>query len=139
MNNNRDTLNDGARVAGGAGAFLAAILGGFARHADDVGRGVLRHADDFGRAGFHRYDDFSRPGYQSADDFLKRLEVDNSGRLRITAASDDFSRVAKLENNLDDVANESDAVFDAFAHRAAHEALKNAVKLASELEDGHDE
>ena len=47
MHQDHDNVKSGAHVGGSAAAFLAAILGGLARHADDIGRGVLRHADDF--------------------------------------------------------------------------------------------
>ena len=135
MRRDDNTFDYGTRVVGGLGAFLAAILGGLARHADDVGRGVLRHADDFGRVGIHQVDDFSRPAFQSADDLLRRLEVDRAGRLQITDTGDDISRALIIENHVDDVAHESDTVFDAFAHRAGHEALRTAVRIAGDRED----
>ena len=135
VDNHDDNLNDGARVVGGAGALIAAILGGLARHADDVGRSVPRHADDFGRVGVHQVDDFSRPAFQTADDLFRHLDVDDSGRLRITQTDDDFSRTITIDNHVDDVVMESDAFSAVFARRTAHEAMLRASRLALEPED----
>ena len=81
--NDEDRKSVGA--AGGIGAMLLAMLGGVARHADDVGRGMLRHADDFGRAGFHQVDDFGRSGLQlhHSDDVGGALWHANDDVLRL--------------------------------------------------------
>ena len=67
----RDT---GMHAAGTVGAGLLALLGGLARHADDLGRGVLRHADDFGRSAAHSADNFGSTTIRSADDVFTRFD-----------------------------------------------------------------
>ena len=58
-----------AKVVGGIGAAILALLAGLARHADDIGRGVFRHADDFGRGASHFTDDMGRGAARFGDDF----------------------------------------------------------------------
>ena len=48
-----------------------ALLGGVARHADDVGRGLLHGVDDIGRGAMHQVDDLGRIGVGAGDDIFR--------------------------------------------------------------------
>ncbi len=71
MRHDDHTLDTRAGAAGGIGAVLMALLGGAARHADDVGRGLLHGVDDIGRGAMHQVDDLGRIGVGVGDDLFR--------------------------------------------------------------------
>jgi hypothetical protein len=58
----------GAKVAGGIGVGLLALLGGIAKHSSHVGRSALRHAGEAGSSVMRHADDFGRGATHLVDD-----------------------------------------------------------------------
>ena len=58
----------GAKVAGGIGVGLLALLGGIAKHSSHVGRSALRHAGEAGSSVMRHADDFGRGASHLVDD-----------------------------------------------------------------------
>lgn len=142
----------GVGAAGGIGAMLLAMLGGVARHADDVGRGMLRHAHDFGRAGFHQVDDFGRSGlglqqiddaggslWHASDDVL-RLTDDAAHRWQEIDAAESIGRFG-VEREVDVVLRSSKTVVNGLEleHRITSEALQQTVSLLEEIAKDEEE
>lgn len=139
----------GVGAAGGIGAMVLAMLGGVARHADDVGRGVLRHADDFGRAGFHQVDDFGRSGLRLhySDDVGGALWHTNDDALRL--ADDVHRRPAieeaenigsfKVKRETDLAMGGTESVVSGLEHHITKEALKQSIKLLEDVAEEREE
>ena len=126
MRRNEETLSVGARGVGGLGACLAALLGGLARHADDVGRVMLRCGDDIGRAACSQADDAGRIAFGSGDDLLRQFD-DDLGRIRAGAGSgDDLFRSTKLQVEMETMTCESESALNGLTHRAIHQMIQNA-------------
>jgi hypothetical protein len=62
-----------AKVIGGIGVAILAIVGGIAKHAGHLGRGVGRHADDVIRGVGQNADDLGRGVGRHTDDFARGL------------------------------------------------------------------
>ena len=121
----RDT---GMHAAGTVGAGLLALLGGLARHADDVGRGVLRHADDVGRGAFHSVDDFGSTTIRGADDALGRIDDVSPNYMRRDVDAFGIHNHAELEQ----VASDVDLV-----NPVLRQAAREAIRFAEDREN-HD-
>ena len=145
--NDEDRTSVGA--AGVIGAMLLAMLGGVARHADDVGRGVLRHADDFGRAGFHQVDDFGRSGlglhhsddvggalWHANDDVLRL--VDDGHRWPAIDEAENIGRF-KVEREIDVALGDTESVASGLEHHITKEALKQSIKLLEDVAEEQEE
>ena len=145
--NDEDRTSVGA--AGGIGAMLLAMLGGVARHADDVGRGMLRHADDFGRAGFHQVDDFGRSGLRlhhsddvggalwHANDDVLRL-VDDGHRWPAIEEAESIGRF-RVEREIDVALADTESVVKGLEHHITREALKQSIKLLEDVAEEQEE
>jgi hypothetical protein len=149
MRQNEDHRTD-VGTAGGIGAMLLAMLGGVARHADDVGRGMLRHADDFGRAGFHQVDDLGRTslGFGQVDDVGGRLWHASDDLLRFTDdaghrwpeidAAENIGRFG-VERQIDSSLRSSKPVVNGLDHDITSEALKQSARLLENLVEEEEE
>jgi hypothetical protein len=62
------SVSTGAKVAGGIGVGLLALLGGLAKHGGHAGRNALRHAGEAGSRVIRHADDFGRGASHLADD-----------------------------------------------------------------------
>ena len=129
--------------------MLLAMLGGVARHADDVGRGVFRHADDFGRAGFHQVDDFGRTGLglHYSDDVGGALWHANDDALRLVddghrwPAIDEAENIGKfkVEREIDVAMGGTESVVSGIEHHITKEALKQSIKLLENVAEEREE
>ena len=92
MRHDDHTLDTRAGAAGGIGAVLMALLGGVARHADDVGRGLLHGVDDIGRGAVHQVDDLGRIGVGAGDDIFRGARRHDQYRRRRATNHDRYRR-----------------------------------------------
>ena len=70
-----------ATGAGGLGAILLAILGGVARHGDDVVRGAARYSDDIARVAIQPADDLAVSASRfHVPSHLSRIQFRPAGR-----------------------------------------------------------
>ena len=130
MTHKHENTHSASRAAGGIGAVLSALLGGVARHADDVGRVVLRHADDVGGCAVRHADDLGRLTVRGGDDLLRglddvpqvgrALQFENTGRY-------DFTHGPEVETLLPET-----------EERLLREVMKTTLRSGTDL-DRHDD